>query len=183
MPLSWHGQVGVILDAVVRRAPRSVLDIGCGYGAIAPYLRQYGVEWIVGVDADLPDGAEAVGLEGYSDLIEAPWPGASQRLDTIDPLGKGFDLALMIDVVEHAELALGLDMLAAALESARAVVVATPHDPMRWPQDDLPNPYEQHRRRWQLHDLTLVDGGFIAEAHHLAESIVVVLERWDGHRS
>jgi hypothetical protein len=85
-------------------------------------------------------------------------------------------VALMIDVIEHCDLELGLDMIGAALEHARALVVATPHDPMQWPQDDLPNPYERHVRRWPLDDFC-AGLGVLAEAHYLAESIVVVLER------
>lgn len=173
MPLSWHGQVSAILDAVVCRQPRTVLDIGCGNGAIGPYLRQYGVDRLVAVDAAFPIAGtgETSGLAAYETLIEQPWPDAARLLKD-----EVFDLALLVDVIEHCEYELGTDVLGEALEHARAVVVATPHDPMRWPQDDLANPYEQHRRRWPLDDFC-AGLGTLVEAHHLTESIVVVLER------
>lgn len=180
MPVSWPGQMGTVVDAVTRRGARRVLDIGVGWGTYGALVR-----------AALPD-VELVGVEPWAAYQFDHRAGRRDRwwaYDVVAPCGwpppagyvwgDRYDVALMVDVVEHMDEDVGVAAMVAALEVARALVVATPHDPMRWPQDDHPNPGERHVRRWSVDDVArmMVPRYVLAEAWHLAESIVLVLER------
>lgn len=193
MPVSDHLQISRVLDQVLERAPGKVLDIGVGYGLYGMMLRNYLPDaWIVGVEPELRyrfeparaplDGVTAAFVDAYGrdrwaayDLVHnVVWPAVIPMPDG------GFDVALMIDVLEHADTSDGRAMIRDALHAARALVIATPHDPMRWPQDDLPNPLERHVRRWPLWDIAEVAeqlGVRLVGAEKLSEAIVVVLER------
>jgi hypothetical protein len=147
-------------------------------------LRNYLPEaWIVGVEPHLEYRFAAARVGGHPerdrwaayDLVHnVVWPAWIPM-----PEG-GFDVALMIDVLEHADSSDGRAMIRDAMNAARALVVATPHDPMRWPQTDLPNPLERHVRRWPLWDIAEAAEQLelrLVGAEKLVESIVVVLER------
>jgi SAM-dependent methyltransferase len=200
VPVSDHLQIGRVLELVLQREPRKVLDVGVGHGMYGALLRNYLPDaWIVGVEPELryrfepgrPEPAEAppfmsgpvsdvqegAGRDRWAayDLVHnVVWPAVIPMPDG------GFDVALMVDVIEHADSSDGRAMIRDALHAARALVLATPHDPMRWPQDDLPNPLERHVRRWPLWELADVChelGVTLVAAERLSESIVVAVER------
>ena len=180
-PVSWPGQIGVVVDAVVRRAPSSILDIGVGWGTYGSVLRAAlpaaiidGVEPWAAYRWDLRMPVRRDRWGAYDDVAIGLWPEVDPPVASVD-----YDVALMVDVLEHMGTDHGVLAMAAAMGIARALVVATPHDPMRWPQDDLPNGHEAHRRRWSVDDIArpMVSRFAIAEAWHLSESVVVVLER------
>lgn len=193
MPVSDHLQIGRVLECVLERSPRKVLDIGVGHGLYGALVRNYLPDaWIVGVEPELRyrfepahapiDGVAAAFVDAYGrdrwapyDLVHnVQWP-------AVIPMPEdGFDVALMVDVIEHADTSDGRAMIRDALHAARALVLATPHDPMRWPQDDLPNPLERHVKRWPLWELADVVDELelrLVSAERLVESIVVVVER------
>lgn len=182
MPVSDHIQVSTVLELVLVREPRKVLDIGAGYGIYGSLVRNYVPDaWIVGVEPELryrfDDSAAPRRRDRWAayDLVHnVVWP-------TMIPMPDGgFDVALMIDVLEHADASDGAAMIRDAMHAARALVVATPHDPMRWPQDDLPNPLERHVKRWPLWEIAEVVeelGLRLVAAERTPESIVVAVER------
>jgi 2-polyprenyl-3-methyl-5-hydroxy-6-metoxy-1,4-benzoquinol methylase len=78
-----------IIGAVRARAPRSVLDVGCGEGWLARALGTEGMD-IVGVDVvpQLIDAARRAGggsfrVASYADLIAASGEQAWRRVDTV----------------------------------------------------------------------------------------------------
>lgn len=180
MPLSDHRQLGTVLDAVLKREPQDILDIGIGHGLYGTALRQY-----------LGEHVSIMGVEPFSDyqwtadhrdrwwaydvvLRGEPWPIVARHLSR-----PTFDIALLVDVLEHMDELTGQNAIRAALIHSRALVIATPHDPLRFPQDDLPNPLERHVRRWplwEIAELAAAQGWALVEAERLADSVVVVLE-------
>lgn len=83
---------------VVRQIPKgaSVVDLGCWDGKLLSLVRERGARRVVGVERDRPAAAKAAsqGLDVVdADLDDATW---TARL-----LGERFDVALLIDVVEH----------------------------------------------------------------------------------
>lgn len=182
MPTSDHHQIGTVLDCVIQREPRSVLDIGIGHGKYGALLREYLPNArIIGVEP-WPDyqTASTGDWHGYQHVWWGLWPDLAPRVRE-DSADHAYDVALMVDVIEHMDLLTGHKAIEQALRVARALVIATPHDPMGMVYVG-PNQYEQHRRRWTLNDFADVTEGIgappcLVDAHNLSESIVVVLEQ------
>lgn len=175
MPLSWPGQIPTVLDCVLKRAPASILDVGVGFGAYGALLRQYLPDaLLVGVEPFVAYRGKGRGHNrwwAYDAVKTKPWPAAYLQLAVE---GRAlFDVALAVDVLEHVPYDEAPAFIEALLTVARAVVIATPHDPDQWPQTDQPNPLEAHVSRWPLAAFRPYP---VVEAHHLQESIVVVLE-------
>lgn len=177
MPLSDWRQISVILDRVINREPESLLDIGCGYGAYGTLLRQYLPEcWIVGVEPyeeyEMANGGLDSRWWAYDEIHHQAWP--------LSMNSRVFDVALLVDVLEHYQLREGIEAVNEALAISRCVIVATPRDPMRFPQDDLPNPYEKHQRRWSQGELVKhcvkPQGRSLAASEETTDSWVAVIE-------
>lgn len=198
MPTSDHRQISTVLDLVLKREPHSILDIGVGYGKYGTLLREYLPDArIVGVEpwakyGDLRDDGDGDRWESYDAMLMQPWPNMSAGPTTLALAGRDiFDVALMIDVIEHYPSHGGmqdlggqspgqLDALYAACRVARAVIVATPHNAMQWPQDDLPNPLEKHYPAPTINHLAYMAGksdARLVECHWLPDSYVAVVER------
>ena len=139
----WRSREGLIL-AAIRRVARTtrlerLLDIGCGDALFFDELAKFGE-----VDGLEPDG---------SLLGESPWRG---RI-AVGPLGPEFrpdrpyDLALMLDVLEHIED--DESALASAFGAIRPggrLLLTVPALPWLWSRHDEAN---EHHRRYRLCDL------------------------------
>jgi SAM-dependent methyltransferase len=73
---------------------RRVLEIGCGTGGTAPWLRAHGAQEIVGVEPDERAAAEA--SKSFDRVFPMTVEGALSRLGTTP-----FDLIICADVLEH----------------------------------------------------------------------------------
>ena len=83
----------VMVPLVLQLLPvRSVVDIGCGDGSWLAVFRKFGVEEILGVDGEYVDRS----------LLQIPQD-CFKALDLTGPfgLGRGFDLAISLEVAEH----------------------------------------------------------------------------------
>lgn len=95
VPYGWHApwvqHFGAIADQLVARwAPRTVCDVGCGWGLLVAALRERGVEaW--GIDASSYAVAQA-----RPDV--APY---IARGSVLHPLPGRFDVVTCIEVLEH----------------------------------------------------------------------------------
>jgi hypothetical protein len=148
MPTSDARQIPVVLSALQRIEPRTVLDVGAGYGKYGVLCREYlpSLERIEAVEA----WPRAMLYDGYDDV----YAGDFLSID----LAPGYDALLLIDVVEHFAKLRGYDALARARDLARHVIVATPFDPA--PQGAVGgNEFERHRSRWSFNDVASVNPG------------------------
>ena len=98
---SWEGPYGHAVRLVESHARRGlVLDLGCGYAAVAEVLRDAGWEYLGG-DRDVDAVADVVsrGLEGHVvDL--ATGEGLAGRLADLTA-GRPVGAVLMLDIIEH----------------------------------------------------------------------------------
>jgi SAM-dependent methyltransferase len=150
MPTSYPHNISKLLGLVIAESPRSALDIGTGYGKWGFLLREYldDFRWahqIDGIEA-WPDYVSRSSARRYYDhLALGVFPDARSEL------GPDYDLALMIDVLEHYEPDQGHNALDVALSLAPVVLISTPHD---YPQGDVNgNPFERHRSEWRPEDI------------------------------
>ncbi len=111
-----------IVDAVMRRAPRSVLDLGCGEGWLLRALAERGIT-AVGVDGDatLVEAARAAGsspvhLASYEALVEA-------KVD----IGRDYDLICANFALLHQDIIPLLAAMNALLAPGGELVIQTLH--------------------------------------------------------
>jgi len=138
MPTSEHWQIPRICDVLVRVQPRSVLDVGAGYGKFGLLAREYGnATRVDAIDANPPRFA----------VYDQVYVGDLRAFDTLlPPEAPRYDLALFIDVIEHLEKPEAFHLLDGLTRRAREVLITTP-----WgfrPQEVPGMPFETHRSGW-----------------------------------
>ena len=138
MPTSEHWQIPRVVDVLVRERPRTVLDVGAGYGKYGLLAREFGgAERVDAVDALAP----------RFPVYDHVWLGDLRALDSLLPAEPArWDLALFIDAIEHLEKAEAWKVLDTLLRRAKRVLITTP-----WgfrPQEIPGMPYETHRSGW-----------------------------------
>jgi Methyltransferase domain len=110
-----------VLDLLARRhlTPKTVCDVGCGAGEILSQLRR-----------QMPADVSFTGFELSPDAYALCLPRAAERLEyrmeSAFDAGEYYDLALMVDVVEHVEDCYGF--LRKLRELARYKVMHIPLD-------------------------------------------------------
>jgi SAM-dependent methyltransferase len=138
MPTSEHHQIPHVIDAMVRAAPASVLDVGCGYGKYGVLVREYTqAKRVDAIDVRAP----------RYDVYDHVYLGDLANLPTLLPADTPrYDLALFLDVIEHFEKPQAWTVLEQLCARARRVIVTTP-----WgfrPQEIPGMPFETHRSGW-----------------------------------
>ena len=139
-------------------APRSVLDVGCGFGRWGFLCREFLDIWngrvlrkdwavrIVGVDAF------ASNLKEHHRLLYDEVCG--ERIEEfLARRSDAFDLIILGDVLEHLAKVQGYEVLRESLNRAGYVVLVLPIGE-GWPQQSLyENPCERHLAVWQEADI------------------------------
>ena len=179
MPSSFLGNVPVIVRTLSDIDPRSVLDVGPGYG-------RYGFLFRERLD-DFRWERRLDGVDVFPDYLERSRTAfLYDRFFTGDflevEIPNRYDLVMMIDVLEHFSDADGERALEKALALAPRVLVASP---LGYEQGEMHgNPYEEHRSEWSSERLQ----GFAAsraatwDAVHggMARSVIGILGRNGG---
>ena len=162
MPSSWPSQISPIMTIILAMAPRTVLDIGPGFGKYGVLCREY---------LDIVPGSRSSPTYPPPrririDCIEA-WPDyvsplhhyiydhvyvGDARLILPNLAAGAYDLALFVDVLEHCSAREGRRLTNLALEVAPLLLVATPTTDI--PQGaSFGNDYERHLSRWTPREL------------------------------
>jgi hypothetical protein len=138
MPTSEYLQIPWIVDLIAREQPASVLDLGAGYGKYGVLTREYASpQRLDAVDANPP----------RYPVYDHVYLGDLRQLDRVLPQeAPRYDLALLLDALEHLDKTEAWALLDAVVGRARRVLVATP-----WgfrPQEVPGQPFETHRSGW-----------------------------------
>lgn len=177
MPTSSAHMLTPVMSFVGWLNPRSVLDLGCGYGHWGTLLRQYlDHPWVIESGRPRWDRQiDAVEVwDGYHNPL---WEFAYDRLvisDALDFLPKvpdaEYDLILCIEVLEHLPPEDGDRLLRHLRRTATHVLVTTPDQPVH--QHDLcSNPHETHLSWWSWRALRRV--GAVARLPAAGSTIAV----------
>ena len=157
MPTSWPSQISPIVNVILAASPRSVLDVGCGYGKYGVLCREY-LDVMAGARAGDPHPLRRrVTIDCIEACAEYITPvhryvydsiQLGDALEILPSLGDNYyDLALVVDVLEHFSPEEGGRFVREVTRVARAALVATPTTPM--PQSaTFGNEYERHRSYW-----------------------------------
>jgi len=160
MASSFVDQVPVIVYLLQQLHPRTVLDVGKGFGKYGFLLHEY-----VGVSASkAPDPARTLIQQSdvAVDAVEVQesylWPHIAQlyrqtfigRIEDLYTKLAAYDVVLMSDVIEHIEKGVGLEVMQHFVEKGSAVIVSTPKDYFH--QELYGSTHEQHVSHWAPRD-------------------------------
>ena len=157
MPTSHPHQITKVLELITTTDPKSLLDVGVGFGKYGFLTREYldlsdqtakGGKWSRRID----------GIEGF-----APYISDLQRriyddihigdaLEILPRLEHRYDLALLLDVLEHFDYDGGIKLLRLVRERTRNFIVSTPID-IGVQSAVYDNVLETHRFQWRKYDL------------------------------
>jgi hypothetical protein len=178
VPTSAPEKIPLVVRKAMEFQPKSVLDVGFGFGKYGLLLREYLEFW-----GERPSKesvpyyerenwrVEIYGIDAYEPLTKLPH--ARSVYDRVDcmlletaewvGIGRNFDLVLFCDVLEHVTKRSGLGALQAFDGSvARHVIVTTP-DRFTPQKAMFGNPHEEHRCAWT--EAELGEFGLTVEAH------------------
>ncbi|MEK7473722.1 MAG: class I SAM-dependent methyltransferase [Patescibacteria group bacterium] len=148
--------------------PKSILDIGVGFGKYGVLAREYLELW---------DGREDYkhfkrhidGIEAYADYLTPLHTYVYDRvyvgnaLDIVPTIKRSYDLVLLIDVLEHFEKPEGKALLKMLLKRHRGIIVSVPKD-IGEQGEVFGNVHEEHKAEWKASDLSaLADALFIPD--------------------
>lgn len=152
MPTSWIQCIPEILSEVEKYKPKSILDIGIGFGKYGVLLRETlelaeerydKKDWNIKID-----GIEA--FRNYHNPLH-DYVYDKVHYDTVaNSIGKllDYDVVLLIDVLEHFEKTEGKDVIKKILKHTnKALIISTPLYPASQ-GEYLSNKYEEHKSRW-----------------------------------
>jgi hypothetical protein len=150
MPTSDTAQISTILDLIQILNPKSLLDIGCGWGKYGFLSREYlmGMYWdknTVLIEA----------VEGYEKNINSlQWEIYNNvyicnALDFDKYLKREYDLILLIDVFEHFSKEDGIKVIKKLREKSKNLLISIPrYVTIQKGYSDDAGKFEEHRAFW-----------------------------------
>jgi len=152
MPSSGTENITAICDLISDLKPKSILDIGIGFGKWGMLTREYTDirngdywEWKIRID----------GIEIFEKYRNPVW-GVYDKvyignaLDVIQGLGQ-YDLILICHVVEHFNFVDGHKLLSFCCKKGKTVIISTPNGYMQQ-GPILGNVNESHLSSWTIKD-------------------------------
>lgn len=144
MPSSFVDSIPPIMKYLIETKPSFIVDVGPGWGKYGLMCREYLTD-LVQLDAvEVAEGRIATQDEIYNSVVTS-----DVRLLPKN-VWDGYDLVLIIDVIEHMSKEDGLALLSNILDCGASVLVSTPKQWME--QHDPSNPYETHVSHWTWED-------------------------------
>ncbi len=155
MPTSHLYQISDIIEIIFLTQPKSVLDVGVGFGKYGMLAREYLELW---------DGRNQYndwqyridGIEAYPQYISPIHDYVYDHIyigdavEIIPALTIQYDLILMVDVLEHFTRDNGEAILRACREKSKNTLISTPAKV--YSQEGFENPYQRHLSQWTKDD-------------------------------
>jgi hypothetical protein len=170
VPSSRPNIIPTVIHLLRQLKPRSILDVGVGFGKWGHLFREYTdineaerdpsrygrKNWQVRIDGI--EGHAAYLTEMHRYLYNDIYVGNASEIFKELP---NYDLIFMGDIIEHLEMETGRQLLGAAVEKSRkAVIVSTPK--YETAQTDLcANELERHRSLWSAKDFRRFTGAIV----------------------
>lgn len=149
MPSSHWYQLNEIMELIIYTQPKSILDIGVGFGKYGFLSREYlelfdgrGKFWDWKIIID--------GIEIFQDYITPLHKVVYNKIyignvmDILPTLEKQYDLILLIDVIEHLNFDEGEKLIEMSQQHAKNIIISTPKYAIQQPEM-FGNPYEVHK--------------------------------------
>jgi hypothetical protein len=180
---SFVDQVPIIVFLLLKLNPKTVLDVGKGFGKYGLLLHEY-----VGIDSTKrPDPSKTLSEQSRVtvDAVEVNqnylWPHISQfyrhvyvgRVQDLCNSLPSYDVVLMADVIEHIEKAAARQVVEYFLAQGSTVVVSTPRHFFQ--QDLYESPDEHHVSFWTLGDFQGPDRSVLHQ--NVGSGVIYVIRR------
>lgn len=165
MPSSYVDSFAPIVHLLIQEQPRRVLDIGPGWGKYGLACREYlpDLEYLAAVE--VPQGRLSTQDAIYDHVMVGDVRNAPATTFA------GYDIALLVDIIEHMSLEDGAQLLRTIQEAGCHPLVSTPKIWMD--QHDESNPYETHVSLWTWEHF--VEHGVLADVSTI-DSIIYLLK-------
>lgn len=158
MPTSYPGQISTIMNFIANEKPKSILDVGIGFGKYGMLSREildignenyYKKDWKI-----IIDGIE--GFKSYKNPIHEYvynkiFYGLVQNI--YNNIEKKYDLIMMIDILEHFDKEVGGKIINGLLKKCKSLLISVPAIPAK--QSYLNNELETHRSIWKIKDFRI----------------------------
>lgn len=161
MPTSFHKHITDVIDYVIKKKPKSVLDIGIGHGKWGFLSREYldiygkGSNWKKDTRATIINGIEV--YEPYvtenkyiTEIYDTIYIGQVEKV--YYELNKKYDLVYIMDVVEHLPKREGIKLLENLIKDSKSVIVSVPLGNFLY-KFKGENTYESHVSIWEEKEL------------------------------
>ena len=155
MPSSRYDLIPLVLDLVTKQKPKSILDVGIGFGKWGVLFREYLDIWDVQRPYNLRD-VKLYGVEVFKEYKTPVWEVYDKVFTsdilTILPVLKemgNFDLLFLGDVIEHLTKEEGQKVLAEL--SFTNLIIITPKV-VSGQEKVYGNSYEIHKSSWTTED-------------------------------
>jgi len=161
MPSSYHGHISDVIDLYLKASPKTVLDIGIGFGKWGVLFREYGdifrgrfgqKDWKVKID----------GVEIFEDYSNEIYTSVYSHVyfNSIEDFVKeamlhqvSYNFIFAGDVIEHLTKEIALSLLKNLKTISQKLVISIPLTD-RWPQGEVfGNKFETHLSVWEEKDL------------------------------
>lgn len=160
MASSFVEQIPVVIPALKRLAPKTVLDIGKGFGKYAFLIHEYlGVRENTLPDPTLPlKDQSGVAVDAVEIQPAYMWPHIDQfyrdvhlgDITRIYDTLHGYDVVLMLDVIEHLEREPALAVVKHFIDDGSVLMISSPR--VFFHQDIYGSEWESHRSHWKPGD-------------------------------
>lgn len=173
MPSSHTFQINEIMELVILTDPKSILDIGIGFGKYGVlcyerlnlwYTSNYKNKRIIidGIEA-FPKYITPLHKFIYDTIY------VNDVMTAMDNLTKNYDLILLIDVLEHLSRHDGEKLIRECLKIGKNLIVSTPKN-IGSQGAEFNNEYERHRAQWDKEDFNNL-GGYVVIYNHLSHIV------------
>jgi len=158
MPTSHWLQLNEVLSVIMAARPRSMLDIGIGFGKYGFLAREYlelwdgrnqYIDWKHRIDGI--EIFEEYKTPVYDYIYNNVYYG--NAVNILPDIKYIYDLIIMIDVIEHFDAVEGRKMLDICNARGRNLLVVTPHNPSAQGAV-FDNDHEKHKSRWTAEDIS-----------------------------
>ncbi|OGC81720.1 MAG: hypothetical protein A2V81_00685, partial [Candidatus Abawacabacteria bacterium RBG_16_42_10] len=169
MPTSYPENISRIITLIMEIRPRSILDLGAGFGKYGFLCREYldvsqgrfsKSDWkirIDGIEAFTPYVSE-LHRQIYDNLYLEDVFTAFARLE-----GETYDLALVVDLLEHFEKPRAYQFLEECQRLAKIVLLSVP---ISYSQGAaFGNELERHRSQWSKKDFKNLGAPVVLKGH------------------
>ena len=154
MPSSIPQQLNDIVELIIDTNPKSILDVGVGFGKYGFLSREYLELW--DGRGQYKDWRRRIdGIEVFKEYLTPIHDFVYNQayvgnvLDILPTLRTRYDLILLIDILEHFEYVDGIHLLKECRKHGRNIIISTPKHASMLQRECFGNPFETHRFQWR----------------------------------